>query len=330
MIDVLGAWLGIFLTFCILSFLYKDNPFYKFAEHLFVGVSIGYVVTLQYQDTLEPSLIAHLGDWWKLIPLALVALMLIKATSRRYAWLGRFPLAFAVALYAGLSINAVTQSELGAQIKFSMKSVDAEKIDLNDPTGAGTQCHPHEDPEKCALRLLRMIPGVTPAIAAELRAAHAEKPFTSVDDALTRSQVKPAEQSDLAAKRGSLVGIDAKAGVSPHQKDWFGIVSNLLLLFGVLASLLYFYFSLAHKGVVGRISKFGVWVLMIGFGASFGFTVQGRVALAIGRALDIEGQTVSSEDAAAIRGPWVALASIVVIVAGIAYWELRARRKVSE
>ena len=59
-VDVVGFWLGIFLTFCVLSFLYKDNPFYKFAEHLFVGVSIGYVITLQYQDTIEPSLIAHL------------------------------------------------------------------------------------------------------------------------------------------------------------------------------------------------------------------------------------------------------------------------------
>ena len=41
-VDVMGAWLAIFLTLCILSFLYKDNPFYKIAEHLFVGVSIGY------------------------------------------------------------------------------------------------------------------------------------------------------------------------------------------------------------------------------------------------------------------------------------------------
>ena len=56
-IDVVGAWLGIFLTFAILSFLYKDNPFYKLAEHLFVGVSLGYVVTQQYYNTLRPKLV---------------------------------------------------------------------------------------------------------------------------------------------------------------------------------------------------------------------------------------------------------------------------------
>jgi len=312
-IDVVGAWIGIFLTFCILSFLYKDNPFYKFAEHLFVGVSIGYVVTLQYQDTIEPSLISNLNlaHWWKIIPLILVAMMLIKAVSRRYSWLGRFPLAFAVALYAGIAINAAAQSELGAQIKFASHSLDAEKADLN-----------HAD-----MAELGKIPGVNPLIAKKLVDERARTPFTSVDDAVTRPSLTPAEQADLAEKRGELVGIDAKAAVAAHDKDWFGIASNILLLAGLLASLLYFYFSLAHKGVVGRVSRFGVWILMIGFGASFGFTVQGRIALAIGRALDIQGQTIAPEDAAVIHGPLVALISGLAVVAGIVVWELRERRK---
>jgi hypothetical protein len=315
LIDVLGFWLGIFLTFCILSYLYKDNPFYKFAEHLFVGVSIGYVVTLQYQDTIEPSLISHLGEqWWKIFPLILVAMMLVKATSRRYAWIGRFPLAFAVALFAGLAINAVAQSELGAQIAFSSKTLDARKIDLNTADS----------------HVLVGVPGMNPAIAKKLVAEREQKPFASVDDALTRPSLTPLERSDLAEARGALVGIDAKASVRAGDKDWFGIVSNVILLAGLLSSLLYFYFSFAHKGVVGKVSRFGVWVLMIGFGASFGYTVQGRIALAIGVAQDIEGKRVAAEDAAVIHGPWAALVSIVIIVAGIAAWELRNRRKVTE
>ena len=56
---MVGYWLGIFLTFCILSFLYKDNPIYKLAEHLFVGVSIGYVVINEYYNTLRPKLREH-------------------------------------------------------------------------------------------------------------------------------------------------------------------------------------------------------------------------------------------------------------------------------
>ena len=37
--DIIGAWLAAFLTLSILSFLYKENPLFKAAEHLFVGTS---------------------------------------------------------------------------------------------------------------------------------------------------------------------------------------------------------------------------------------------------------------------------------------------------
>jgi hypothetical protein len=56
-------------------------------------------------------------------------------------------------------------------------------------------------------------------------------------------------------------------------------VRNTLLLISVLACLVYFFFSVPHRGVVGRISRVGVWVLMITFGAAFGYTVMGRIAL---------------------------------------------------
>lgn len=54
---------------------------------------------------------------------------------------------------------------------------------------------------------------------------------------------------------------------------------NLTIVSGVFCSLVYFYFSFEHTGVVGRISRVGIWVLMITFGASFAYTVMGRIAL---------------------------------------------------
>jgi len=38
-----------------------------------------------------------------------------------------------------------------------------------------------------------------------------------------------------------------------------------------------------HKGVLGVTSKIGIYTLMIGFGAGFGLTVMGRVALLVQR-----------------------------------------------
>lgn len=54
---------------------------------------------------------------------------------------------------------------------------------------------------------------------------------------------------------------------------------NLILILGVLAGLVYFFFSVEHKGIVGKTAKVGIWVLMITFGAAFGYTVMGRIAL---------------------------------------------------
>ena len=60
-------------------------------------------------------------------------------------------------------------------------------------------------------------------------------------------------------------------------------INNFLILLGVVSVLIYFFFSLEHKGVLGGVSKIGVWFLMIAFGASFGFTVMARMSLLIGR-----------------------------------------------
>ena len=51
-----GVWVAAFLTLCIFSFLYRDNPFYRFAEHLFVGVSAGYYIILNFWTVVVPNL----------------------------------------------------------------------------------------------------------------------------------------------------------------------------------------------------------------------------------------------------------------------------------
>ncbi|MBF0363196.1 MAG: hypothetical protein HQK49_19395 [Oligoflexia bacterium] len=57
----------------------------------------------------------------------------------------------------------------------------------------------------------------------------------------------------------------------------------LVIFFGVITTLVYFFFSLEHKGVIGKTAKIGIWFLMISFGASFGYTVMARFSLLIER-----------------------------------------------
>ena len=61
--------------------------------------------------------------------------------------------------------------------------------------------------------------------------------------------------------------------------DFWQSVKNVVIVVGVLSCLTYFFFSFEHTGFVGKTAKVGIWFLMITFGASFGYTVMGRIAL---------------------------------------------------
>ena len=71
-------------------------------------------------------------------------------------------------------------------------------------------------------------------------------------------------------------------------------LSQLLVFIGTLCALIYFFFSKAHTGVFGGMAKFGIWILMIGFGASFGFTVMARISLFINRMQFLDQQWIKA------------------------------------
>ena len=58
---------------------------------------------------------------------------------------------------------------------------------------------------------------------------------------------------------------------------------QIIILAGVITTVLYFFFSREHKGLLKQVSKTGIVFIMIGFGASFGYTIMARVSLLIGR-----------------------------------------------
>ena len=58
--EIMGAWVVILLTLCIFSYLYDDNPFYKAAEHLYIGISAGYYLVLAFWQQVQPNLFGRL------------------------------------------------------------------------------------------------------------------------------------------------------------------------------------------------------------------------------------------------------------------------------
>jgi hypothetical protein len=224
-----GVWAAAILTLCVFSFLWRDNPAYKLAESVVIGVSAGYWMVVALWDTLVPKLVGALApawtkanlmpsfdavgvDWWALVPLGL-GLLLLCRLSARASWLGVFPLAFIVGTFAGLKFVQYVEADLVAQV-----------ATMFDPL--------------------------------------------------------------VVVKHQAALGADA-ATIAASPIDWAGSVGGslaaILIFVGVLSVLAYFFFSAEHKGALGRTAKVGVWYLMITFGASFGFTVMGRIALLAAR-----------------------------------------------
>ncbi len=199
--NIVWTLLAGLVTLAIYSFLYRDNPFYKMAEHLAVGISVGFIIITYYNNIFLPKIwdnILYQGKYDYLIPLIFGILLFTRFTPK-HGWLSRWSLAFLLGASSGLSIPATLEGRILQQTEGTVRSLVAL-----DPNGTFT--------------------------------------------------------SNLGASIGAI-----------------------FLVVGTLACLVFFLFSVEHKGAVGRFAYFGRLCIMAGFGASFGYTVMARVSLLIGR-----------------------------------------------
>lgn len=123
--QVFGIWVAAFLTLCIYSFLYRDNPLYRFAEHLFVGISVGYGIVLSIHEGFiplawNPIWASITGDslsgLWKLIPI-FFGLLFFARLSPRHTWLIRYPIAILIGFGAGIAIPNMLRANIFEQTR---------------------------------------------------------------------------------------------------------------------------------------------------------------------------------------------------------------------
>jgi hypothetical protein len=120
---VLGAWVATGLTLLIFSFLYKDNPLFKLAEHLYVGVSVGYTIVKAYDTVLIHLVVKPMveqGEISLLIPVAIGMLMLTRYVPKA-AWMSRYAFAFIVGMGAGLAIPRTISSFILKQVEDTIR-----------------------------------------------------------------------------------------------------------------------------------------------------------------------------------------------------------------
>lgn len=124
-----GIWLSAALTLGIISFLYKDNIFYKYCEAIFVGSSAGYWFVVYYWDNMYRKFYLQAFDpnnseWYiPWIGFCLGALMLTRL-SQKIGWLSRWALAFIIGAIAGLYMMLYFVSN-------AMRQVEATIVPLN-------------------------------------------------------------------------------------------------------------------------------------------------------------------------------------------------------
>ncbi len=134
----LGVIVAAGMTLALYSFLYKDNPLFKFAEHVFVGVAAAYIFGQNWYPTIYGELIAEWTDLkegetpnrWLLAPTILGLLMLTRF-SLRFGWLSRYAFAFFVGLGAGLTIPRYISSFILAQIEPTLQPLTWSVEGLN-------------------------------------------------------------------------------------------------------------------------------------------------------------------------------------------------------
>ncbi len=114
-------WVAAILTLGVFSFLYKDNPFFCFIEHLLVGLSTGYLICVYWFNVFVPELIVPLWEHgtdseahlWVVVALCFFwACKFIDRANDLY----RFALAFWLAIDLGLTIPMFMEAKVLAQV----------------------------------------------------------------------------------------------------------------------------------------------------------------------------------------------------------------------
>lgn len=129
-------WLGALCTFAIYTVLYRENPIFRFFEHVFIGVSMGYMIFATWRDVLAPrwwtrmtyqtaeltaagKVITHEHQWLWILAL-FAGLMFYFIYSRRLIWIARIIMGFFFGWGAGYFFRGFFP-QFGPQVSSSFK-----------------------------------------------------------------------------------------------------------------------------------------------------------------------------------------------------------------
>ncbi len=185
-------WIAGILIIMLYSFLYKENPFFRFAEHLYIGVGAGHALVVGFGNVRNQGWTPLVsGNMMMIIPLIL-GILLYTRFFKSIAWISRLCISIPIGLGIGLALRGLPAAQILSQI------------------------------------------------------------------------------------RATLVPLNS--------------INNFILVFGVIGTLSYFFFTTKQTKLVRGLSEFGRWTMMVTFGITFGTAVFGQMSIYMGalyRVLDL-------------------------------------------
>ncbi len=124
--QTVGVWIAALLTLAVLSYILGDNPAFRVAQHLFVGVAAGYAASLAWTSVLRPRLQLLLSDpavYWHYGVFFALGLLLLARGSRHIASLAALPLGVLFGTGAALAVGGSLTGSLVPQVRATIVSV---------------------------------------------------------------------------------------------------------------------------------------------------------------------------------------------------------------
>lgn len=125
---------GVFFTIGLYSMLYKENKFYRFSEHVFLGLAGGYSLVVLWAEVLYPQwwqkmvgipaegTSPEVPGYWLFGALLPIGVMGYFVFSKKHNWISRIPIGIILGLWGGQQLMN-WWTKYGPQINDSMRPV---------------------------------------------------------------------------------------------------------------------------------------------------------------------------------------------------------------
>ncbi len=136
-LDLVTGILSFLFTLLVFSYLIGDNPLFRIAVYIFVGVSSGYIAAVAWWQVIYPRLIyplvfgSMLEKGFMLVPL-LGAVLIFMKISPRLAGMGRIAMAFMVGVGAAVTIAGAVSGTLIPQVMGAINVFDLTSASLRN------------------------------------------------------------------------------------------------------------------------------------------------------------------------------------------------------